>query len=315
MLFVDEPDRQTGLGADGPHVRAPDRLAGGAARRARRFGRRGARCARRCAIVMFFRLGVRNAARRRGRSLLIVVGLMLATTIIAAALGTGDTMGRTVRSTVLRTLGPGRRVDHCQDARSRDRRTRSVRARARTSSTSGSSPTSIVRCAAPGSSTGSHRRSSTPSRSRTRRRARPSLASACSPLIRPGSAASARSPVAAGGRCRSTRSRARAPCTSTAKAADKLHARAGDHIVALVAGRVLPLRVADVVDARGTGTDGGAMLMPLGGRATRARRRRQDQADPRLEPGRRRRPASRAPTPSFGACARRWPLRASRPSR
>ena len=55
---------------------------------------------------VFFRLGIRNAGRRRGRSLLIVVGLMLATTIIAAALGTGDTMGRTVRSTVLRTLGP-----------------------------------------------------------------------------------------------------------------------------------------------------------------------------------------------------------------
>ena len=54
---------------------------------------------------VFFRLGVRNANRRRGRSLLIVVGLMLATTIIASALGTGDTMGRTVRFTVLRSLG------------------------------------------------------------------------------------------------------------------------------------------------------------------------------------------------------------------
>src|SRR5512146_917999 len=56
--------------------------------------------------VVFFRLGVRTANRRRARSLLIVVGLMLATTIIASALGTGDTMGRTVRSTVLRSLGP-----------------------------------------------------------------------------------------------------------------------------------------------------------------------------------------------------------------
>src|SRR3974390_2385561 len=55
--------------------------------------------------VVFFRLGMRNAARRRGRSVLIVVGLMLATTIIASALGTGDTMGRTIRSSVLRTLG------------------------------------------------------------------------------------------------------------------------------------------------------------------------------------------------------------------
>ncbi|MGZ6996031.1 MAG: ABC transporter permease [Acidimicrobiia bacterium] len=55
--------------------------------------------------LVFFRLGVRNARRRVGRSALIVVGLMLATAIIAAALGTGDTMGRAVRSSVLRTLG------------------------------------------------------------------------------------------------------------------------------------------------------------------------------------------------------------------
>src|SRR2546421_961979 len=55
--------------------------------------------------LVFFRLGVRNIGRRAGRSALIVVGLMLATAIIAAALGTGDTMGRTVRSGVLSTLG------------------------------------------------------------------------------------------------------------------------------------------------------------------------------------------------------------------
>ena len=46
---------------------------------------------------MFFRMGVRNVRRRPGRSVLIVVGLMLGTAIIAAALATGDTMGRTVR--------------------------------------------------------------------------------------------------------------------------------------------------------------------------------------------------------------------------
>ena len=35
---------------------------------------------------VLLKLGVRNAGRRRGRSALIVVGLMLGTTIIAAAL-------------------------------------------------------------------------------------------------------------------------------------------------------------------------------------------------------------------------------------
>ena len=54
---------------------------------------------------VFLRLGLRNAARRPGRALLIVTGLMLGTTIFASALVTGDTMNRTVRSAVIETLG------------------------------------------------------------------------------------------------------------------------------------------------------------------------------------------------------------------
>ena len=54
---------------------------------------------------VFFRLGVRNVRRRPGRSALIVVGLMLGTAIIAAALATGDTMTRTVRSSAVSALG------------------------------------------------------------------------------------------------------------------------------------------------------------------------------------------------------------------
>jgi len=54
---------------------------------------------------VFLRLGLRNAARRPGRAVLIVTGLMLATTIFASALVTGDTMNRTVRSAVIETLG------------------------------------------------------------------------------------------------------------------------------------------------------------------------------------------------------------------
>src|SRR5512132_2805779 len=51
------------------------------------------------------RLAVRGVGRRRGRSALIVIGLMLGTTIIAAALTTGDTMSHTIRSTAVATLG------------------------------------------------------------------------------------------------------------------------------------------------------------------------------------------------------------------
>jgi putative ABC transport system permease protein len=51
------------------------------------------------------KLGVRNLERRRGRTALIVLGLMLGTTIMATALTTGDTMSHTIRATAVRTLG------------------------------------------------------------------------------------------------------------------------------------------------------------------------------------------------------------------
>jgi putative ABC transport system permease protein len=54
---------------------------------------------------VFLRLGVRNVRRRRGRSALIVVGLMLGTAIITAALATGDTMSHTIRSAAVSALG------------------------------------------------------------------------------------------------------------------------------------------------------------------------------------------------------------------
>ena len=54
---------------------------------------------------VLLKLGVRNVGRRRARSALIVVGLMLGTTIIAAALVTGDTMNHTIRSTAVSAFG------------------------------------------------------------------------------------------------------------------------------------------------------------------------------------------------------------------
>ena len=54
---------------------------------------------------IFLRLGVRNVGRRRARSALIVLGLMLGTAIIAAALATGDTMSRTIRASATSSLG------------------------------------------------------------------------------------------------------------------------------------------------------------------------------------------------------------------
>jgi putative ABC transport system permease protein len=51
------------------------------------------------------RIGLRNVVRRRGRTALIVVGLMLGTAIIAAALATGDTMSHTIRAEAVTAMG------------------------------------------------------------------------------------------------------------------------------------------------------------------------------------------------------------------
>ena len=54
---------------------------------------------------VFFRLGVRNARRRKGRAALIVAGLMLGTAIITASFATGDTMSSSIRSSAITMLG------------------------------------------------------------------------------------------------------------------------------------------------------------------------------------------------------------------
>jgi ABC-type lipoprotein release transport system permease subunit len=54
---------------------------------------------------IFMRLAIKNVSRRRGRSALIVAGLMLGTAIVAAALATGDTMSQAIRSTAITSLG------------------------------------------------------------------------------------------------------------------------------------------------------------------------------------------------------------------
>jgi putative ABC transport system permease protein len=57
---------------------------------------------------VIFKLGVRNIPRRKAQTILIVIGLMLSTLIISAALGTGDTVDNSISSAVYDGLG---RVD------------------------------------------------------------------------------------------------------------------------------------------------------------------------------------------------------------
>jgi len=54
---------------------------------------------------VFVRLGVRNVGRRRSRTALIVVGLMLGTAIISSALSTGDTISYAIRADVIDAHG------------------------------------------------------------------------------------------------------------------------------------------------------------------------------------------------------------------
>ncbi|MCH2320704.1 MAG: FtsX-like permease family protein [SAR202 cluster bacterium] len=52
-----------------------------------------------------FKLGVRNVPRRKAQSVLIVMGLMLSTTIIASSLGIGDTVTHSIRVDAFTALG------------------------------------------------------------------------------------------------------------------------------------------------------------------------------------------------------------------
>src|SRR3954451_4409100 len=54
---------------------------------------------------VIFKLGIRNIPRRKTQTILIVVGLMLSTLIISAALGTGDTVDNSISSVVYDGLG------------------------------------------------------------------------------------------------------------------------------------------------------------------------------------------------------------------
>ncbi len=54
---------------------------------------------------VFFKLGLRPIPRRQAQSLLIVLGLMLATLIITAAFVTGDTLSHSIRSVAIQGMG------------------------------------------------------------------------------------------------------------------------------------------------------------------------------------------------------------------
>ena len=56
--------------------------------------------------TLLFKMGLRNVPRRPAQTVLVIIGLMLSTLIIAAAFGTGDTIDNSVTSLTYKTLGP-----------------------------------------------------------------------------------------------------------------------------------------------------------------------------------------------------------------
>ncbi len=56
--------------------------------------------------TLLFKMGLRNVPRRPAQTVLVIIGLMLSTLIIAAAFGTGDTIDNSVTSLTYETLGP-----------------------------------------------------------------------------------------------------------------------------------------------------------------------------------------------------------------
>jgi putative ABC transport system permease protein len=211
---------------------------------------------------VFFRLGVRSVRRRPGRSALIVAGLMLGTAIIAAALATGDTMGRTIRSSAVTALGQTDELVSAKGAQvtglnaaagtasgvryfPQSYLTRIERAVAGSSLVDGVAPAIIEPVAVQDSST----RQNEP---------RVTLFAGDSRHLKGfGAITSTR------GETVSLADLAPGEAYLNAKAADKLGAHAGDVVRAFAGRSVATLRVKAIVRYDGTGTDQSALLLPL----------------------------------------------------
>jgi putative ABC transport system permease protein len=207
------------------------------------------------------RLGVRNVGRRRGRTALIVLGLMLGTAIVAASLATGDTMRNTIRSGTLEVLGqtdevvavPGTQAATGTELGAASGRTyfpeavagRVRRSLAGSGLADGVTPAIVEAVAA---------------QAPARRRNEPRITLfAADPAAMAGfgeilGSAGAATPLDALGP---------GEAYLDEEGARELGVGPGERILVLAGGRPAPVRVRDVVRYDGAGTDGSALLMPL----------------------------------------------------
>jgi putative ABC transport system permease protein len=210
---------------------------------------------------VFFRLGTRNFGRRKGRTALIVFGLMLGTVLISASLSTGDTLSHSIRSSVLSSLGT---VDEIVTVEGTD--TGELGFLERTDlQYFDESATAVVREALAGSQLvdgiapaiiedvavqDSTSRQSEPRV--TLFAADPALMAGFGEIRRVVGGAATLGELAAG------------EVYLNDEAANELDASAGDQLLVFAGAGISQVEVRDVVEYDGTGTDGPALLMPLG---------------------------------------------------
>ena len=211
--------------------------------------------------TVLMKLGVRNLIRRPGRSAIIVSGLMLGTMIIGSALGFGDIMANTVRSSVITTLGQTDEIVSARSGEAPDIATlgegtavRYLSADEADAVVAAARSIPEVDGAAPGISEAVAVQDT---RSRTNE---PQLALFATD---PGSMAGFGEITTESGDSVGLDDLAPGETYLDHEAADALDARPGDRVVVFVRGRQAPLTVRDIVRYDGTGSDSGALLMPL----------------------------------------------------
>lgn len=207
------------------------------------------------------RLAVRSASRRPGRTALIVVGLMLGTTIVAAALTTGDTMSHSIRVTAVEALGE---TDETVAARGALDEIPGALGSATGTGWLDESAVARVEGAVAGSGlvdgvTGAIVEE-VAVQAPERRQGEPSVTLfAADPARMSGFSAI----VGSRGEARSLGDLAPGEVYANEEAADELLVGAGDPVVVYGAGEPWSARVRDVVRFEGAGTAGPALLAPL----------------------------------------------------
>ncbi|QNN54137.1 ABC transporter permease [Nocardioides mesophilus] len=210
---------------------------------------------------VLFKLGVRNMSRRRGRTAIIVGGLMLGTMIIGSALAFGDIMSSTVRSSVITSLGQTDEVVSHRSANAPDIPTvgQSTGAKYLTAAEAGA-VLAAARDIASVDGAGPEISESVAVQDRTSRATEPQVTLFATD---PGSMTGFGQITSTSGGRVGLEQLGRHEVYLNSKAADDLSAGPGDQLVVFAAGRQRPVTVAQVVEYDGTGTDGDALLMDL----------------------------------------------------